>query len=86
MQRWGRKRRKITKHNCLRCVELGTAKKLPPGLDSLVKLSRIQGQESVSSVGIPWLGYKNVVGVQLSTCVRANALQKIRYLQNPVNM
>ncbi len=56
-------------------------KKNPPGFHSLVKLSRIEAQESERSVGIPWLGCRNVVDAQVSTCVRANASHEIRYLQ-----
>ncbi len=52
-RRRGRKRRRRKKDNWLCCVELGAAKKVPPGCHPLVKLSRIEGQESKRSVGIP---------------------------------
>ncbi len=44
----GKKRSKRKKHNWL-----GAAKNVPPGFHLLVKLSRIEGQESERSVGIP---------------------------------
>ncbi len=50
-RRWRRRRKK--KQNWLRWVELGTAKKGSPGFHPLVKLSRIEVQESKRSVGIP---------------------------------
>ncbi len=75
----GRKRWRRKKHNWLRWVELGVAKKVPPRFHSPVKMSRIEGQESERGFGIPWLGCRNVVGVRVSTCVRANAGHEIRH-------
>ncbi len=80
-RRRAKKRRRGKKHNWLRWVKSGAAKKVPPGFHPLAKLSRIEGQESERSVGVPWLGCRNVVGVQVSTCVRANAGHEIRHLQ-----
>ncbi len=54
---------------------------MPPGFHLLVKRFRIEGQESERSVWIPWLGCRNVAGVRVSACVRANAGHGIMHLQ-----
>ncbi len=46
-----------------------------------VKLSRIEGQGSERSFGIPRLEYGNEEGALVRTCARANARHELRYLQ-----
>ncbi len=72
-----RRRRRRKKHIWLRWVELGSAKKVPPGFHPLVKLSHIQVQWSERSVGIPRLNCRNVEGAR----VRANDRHEISHLQ-----